>query len=301
MADRIRLSRQERQRRREVRPKCALRSQSGARGTRIPPTLESVTAGSTVSRRGNAVLGPASSRLEIPELVPDNWEPVPDNWVQGLQPADDSIDSDDGQYKGQSQESQERQERQESQESKESKGENELEQHGDDEALLADLKGAHRPIGHDVRSSQASILTITHEDTQSSTRIGYPGQGILAPVPISQNRFPSVVLSGSPAVLNSLATLAIPPSHSEPTMLELESGGGEWTISRRNMAIGLERSMLAKACSLMSHWMILLNPFLDPITLTDEVPRCWNDARRELSFPNLADATPHSNDQASYP
>jgi len=73
--------------------------------TKIPRTLESLTAGFTVSRRGNAMLGPASSRLEIPEPVPDNREPVLDNWEQGLEPADDSIDSDNGEYKGQSQES----------------------------------------------------------------------------------------------------------------------------------------------------------------------------------------------------
>jgi len=42
------------------------------------------------------VLGPASSTLEIPEPVPDNREPVPDNWEQGLEPANDSIDSDNG-------------------------------------------------------------------------------------------------------------------------------------------------------------------------------------------------------------
>jgi len=67
------------------------------------------------------------------------------------------------------------------------------------------------------------------------------------------------------------------------------------------MAIGLECSILAKACALMWNWMIFVNPFPDPITLTKLVCRCWNDARRELGFPNFADATPHSNDQASYP
>jgi len=78
-AERTRLARQERQRRREVRPERAQISQSRDRLTRIPPTLESVTAGSTVSRMGNAVLGPASSGLETPEPVPDNREPVPAN------------------------------------------------------------------------------------------------------------------------------------------------------------------------------------------------------------------------------
>jgi len=176
-ADRTHLSRQERQRRREVRGERVQISQSRDRLSKIPPTLESVTAWSTVSRRGNAVLGPASCRLEIPEPVPDNREPVLDNWEQGLEPADDSIDSDDGEYEGQSQQSQQshRSHRsQQSQQSQQSQEENELEQHGDDEDLFADCGRAQRPIGHEVRNSHASILTTIPGNTQSSSRIGYP-------------------------------------------------------------------------------------------------------------------------------
>ena len=92
------------------------------------------------------MLGPASSRLEISE-------PVPDNRDQGLEPADDSIDSDDGEYESQSQESPGSQE------------ENELEQHGDDEDLFADWGAAKRPMGHEVRNSQDSILTISPGNT----------------------------------------------------------------------------------------------------------------------------------------
>jgi len=99
-ADRKRLSRQERQRRSAVRRERAQRSQSRNRSTRIPHTLKSVTAGSTVSRRVNVVQGPSSYRLEIPELIQDNGKPVVDNWEQGLEPPDDSIDSDDGEYQG---------------------------------------------------------------------------------------------------------------------------------------------------------------------------------------------------------
>jgi len=193
----------------EVCRECAQISQSTNMLTRIPLTHESVTFGSTLRRRGNAVLGPAPSRLEI-------TEPVLDNWEQSLEPADHSIDSDDGEYEGQSQESHESQE------------ENELEQHGDDEDLFADWGRAQRPIGHEVRNSAASILTITPANTQSSRRIGYPGGRTPAPVDISQNRFPSVVLSRSPAVLNSLATPTITQAtHSQQCRnwrVEIESG-----------------------------------------------------------------------------
>jgi len=160
--------------------------------------------------------------------------------------------------------------------------------------------GEQRPIGPEVRNTQASILTITPGNTQSSRRIGYPGLRTPALVHIGQNGFPSVVLSGSPAVLNSLATPAITSSHSQPTTPGLESGGREWPTSRPYLTMELERSIPAKACSLIWDWRILVNPFPDPITLTEEVSRCWNDARRQLGFRNFADATLHSDDQASY-
>jgi len=35
--------------------------------------------------------------------------------------------------------------------------------------------------------------------------------------------------------------------------------------------------------------------------MTEDVCRCSNNALRELGFLNFADATKHSNDQASYP
>ena len=71
---------QGRQRRKAFCREHAEIPESRDRLIRIPPTLESVTAGRIVSRRGNAVVGPALSELEIPEPVPGNWEPVPDNW-----------------------------------------------------------------------------------------------------------------------------------------------------------------------------------------------------------------------------
>jgi len=161
--------------------------------------------------------------------------------------------------------------------------------------------GAQRPIRHEVHNSEASILTITPGNTASSSRIGYAGQRTPAQLHIIKNSVPSVVFSPSQAVLNSLATPAITPSHSEPTTRGLESGGGERPSSRRNIAIELDRSILAKACPLMRDCTIFVNPFPDPITLTEDVCRCWNDSGRDLSFPNFADATLHSNDKASYP
>jgi len=80
----------------------------------------------------------------------------------------------------------------------------------------------------------------------------------------------------------------------------LEGGDREEHRSTQNMAIWLEHRILTKACSLIWDGRIFANPFPEPITLTKEILRCWNDVRMELGFLNFADATPHSHDQASY-
>ncbi|PUU73531.1 hypothetical protein B9Z19DRAFT_1134999 [Tuber borchii] len=100
-----------------------------------------------------------------------------------------------------------------------------------------------------------------------------------------------MVLPHPLAVPNLLVIPAITPSHSELTTPELEGGGGERTSSGWNMAVGLELSILAKACSLIWDWTIFINPFLDPIALTKEVRRCWSDGKRELGFLNFINAT----------
>ena len=92
----------------------------------------------------------------------------------------------------------------------------------------------------------------------------------------------------------------ITPGHPDPTIWELDRGG-EQASSRRNMGTGLERTVLARSCNLMWDGTIFVNPFSDPITLTEEVRTCWSNARTKLGFPDFADATPPSNDQVSYP
>ena len=44
-----------------------------------------------------------------------------------------------------------------------------------------------------------------------------------------------------------------------------------------------------------------MNPFLDPITQTEEVRSCWRDARTELGFLDVGDATLPSIDLLRYP
>ena len=238
--------------------------------------------GSAVGRGGDA--GSASPRLDVPEPVLDGQE-------QGLESEDNSMDSNDGEYEGNDQ----------SEESEESGERNELDQDEDD-ADQQLVWGAQRPIRSGFRSSQYSILTITPGNTQSSNRrISYPGQRTSAPVRVSPNGFASAILPRAPTVLDPLATLVITPSHPEPTTLEPNSEGIQQTSSRRNLTVGLERSILAKARDLIWDWTIFVNPFPDPIILTEEVRRCWSDAQIELSFLDFVDATPHCNEQVSYP
>jgi len=272
--------RQERQRRREVLRGPFRRSGSRDGLTIIPSlSVESVTAGSAVGRR-DGVLELASSRLEVPE-------PDLNHWQQVLESAHESLDCNDGEYEGNDSQSEE---------SEESEEENKLSQHGDDTDHQS-AWGAQRLIRREFLSSQRSILTITPGNTQSSSRrISYPRWRTPAPVLVSQNGYTSAIPSRSPTVLNLLATPAITSSHPDPTMLELNSGGGQQASSRRNMATGLERSILARACDLMWEGMIFVNRFPDPITLTEEVRTSWSEAWTQLGFPDFADASPASND-----
>ena len=232
--------------------------------------------------------GPTPSRLQIaePALADD-----------GQQPADDSMDSDDGEYEdndGQSEVSEEEEDNE--------NGENDedvLEPGVDDEDLSADW-GAQRPVENEFLSLQPSIITITPGNSQTSGgSASYQEWRTPAPIRVSQNRTPAF-LSWLPAALNPLATPVLTQTQSDPTMREFDDGSGQRTSSMRNVAVGLERSILVKAHDLMWDWTIFVNPFLDPITLTEEVRRCWRDARGELGFPDFGDASLLSIEQVRY-
>jgi len=232
-----------------------------------------------------------SSQLQVPEpILVDSRRPSADN----------SIDSQDGEYEdynGQSEET----EVDEVEEGEEEEEEEELEQ-GEENENLSSGWGAHSSIRYGFREPQPSILTVTPGHTQSFGRgIDYPRRRAPVPVRVSQNHFTPAIRSRLPTALGPLETPAITLSNSGPTTPELDSVGEQHTSSPQNMAIGLERSIVLKARDLMSEWTIFVNPFPDAITLTEAVRLCWKDARRELGFPNFADATWASNDQVSYP
>ena len=303
MADRTRTSRQGRQVQRGVRGGRVRKSRSGDRSTIAAPRPASLTAESTVSRTRGAMQGLTPSRPQIAEPAPaDDGQQLADDGQQladdGHQSADDSIDSDDGEYEdndGQSEVSEEEENGENGEDD-----EDVLEPGADDEDLSADW-GAQRPVENEFLSSQPSIITITPGHTQTSGgRVSYQERRTPAPIRVSQNRTPAF-LPRLPAALNPLATPVLTQTQSDPTMREFDNGSGQRTSTRRNVAVGLERSILVKARDLMWDWTIFVNPFPDPITLTEVVPRCWKDARSELGFPNFADAALPSTEQVRYP
>ena len=247
--------------------------------------------------------GPTPSQPQIAEpALADEGQQLADDGQQwaddGQQPADDSMDSDDGEYEdndGQSEVSEEEEDNE--------NGENDedvLEPGADDVNLSAEW-GAQRPVKNEFLSSQPSIITITPGNSQTSgRRASYQERRTSAPIRVSQNRTPAF-LSRLPAALNPLAKLVLTQTQSDPTMREFDNGSGQRTSSRQNLAVGLERSILVKARDQMWDWTIFMNPFPNPTILTEEVRRCWRDARSELRFSDLGNTSLPFIEQVCYP
>jgi len=246
---------------------------------------------------------PTPSRPQIAEpALADNGQQLAGDGQQWAddreQPADNSMDSEDGEYEDNHVQSEVSEEEEDNE-----NGENDedvLEPGADNVDLSADW-WAHRPVENEFLSSQPSIITITPGHSQTSGgRASYPERRTLAPIRVSQDCTPAF-LSRLPAALNPLATQVLTQTQLDPTMREFDNGSGQRTSSRRNVAIGLDRSILVKVRDLMWDWTIFVNPFPDPITLTEEVRRCWRDARNELGFPDFGNATLPSIKQVRYP
>jgi len=144
MADQVCSSRPERQRQRLVLHRSF--QESGSKDglpTIRSRRVESVMARSAVGRRIDTVMEPPLSRLPLPQFILYNRKQV-------LESADESLDSNHGEYEGNDGQSEESQESEE----------NESGQHGDnmDHPLPW---GAQRPIGCEFFSSQHSIQAIT--------------------------------------------------------------------------------------------------------------------------------------------
>ena len=158
------------------------------------------------------------------------------------------MDSDDREYEdndGQSEVSEEEKDNE-----NDENDEDVLEPGADDEDLSADW-GAQRPVENEFLSSQPSIITIRPGHSQTSDgRPSYQVRRTPVPIRVSQNRTPAF-LSRLPAALNPLPTPVLTQTQWDLTMREFDNESGQLTSSRRNVGIGLERSILVKARDVM--------------------------------------------------
>ena len=212
--------------------------------------------------------GLTPSRPQIPEPAPpDDRQQLADNGPQlaanGQQPADDSMDSDNGEYEDNDDQSEVSEEEENGKNDEDYKDDEDVvELRADDEDLSADWE-VQRPVVNEFLSSQPSIITITpgHIPTCGG-RTSYYKRRTPAPIRVSQNRTPAF-FSRLPTVWNPLATQVSTQTQLDSTMGEFDNGSGQWTSSRWNVAVGLEHSILVKACNLMWDWTIFVNPFPD--------------------------------------
>ena len=133
---------------------------------------------------------------------------------------------------------------------------------------------------------------------RSDIRIGLPGRTTPAPR-VSRSHFTMLTnSSGDPSPTGS--SIIPMPAGPIPVAIQHEQPAGSQLIrSQRNNGVGIELTIQNMARELMWDWTLFVNPFPDPITLTEKVHQCWSDARRILGLPNFPDAVPHSSDQVS--
>ncbi|RPB02042.1 hypothetical protein L873DRAFT_1841938 [Choiromyces venosus 120613-1] len=223
-------------------------------------------------RQSRAVPRQVSSQFHIPQ--PHDSE----DGRHDRSAADESVDSQDGEYENGTQ--------------SEETAEELIESGGDD--LLGDY-GVQRvqPMGNEFVESQPSTLSFAVTQTQRpGIRIGLPGRKTPAPR-VSRTRYIEVLEPSSPA-----GSVAAPtPIQGRSGTAQEEHANPQLIASRRNLAVGVELTIQTKARELMWDWTLFVDPLPDPVTLTERVNQCWSDARCELGLPNFADTTTSCNDQ----
>ena len=154
--------------------------------------------------------------------------------------------------------------------------------------------GPQRPIEteYEFVESQPSVISLSDTPTgRLDIRIGLPGRTTPAPR-VSRSRLTMLTNSsgdpspaGSSIIPTSAGSIPVTTRHEQAAIR-----------SRRSNAVGIELTIPNKARELMWDWKLFVNPFPDPITLTEKVHQCWSDARCILGLPNFPDAAPHLSD-----
>ena len=221
--------------------------------------------------------GPQPITTQLPEAQ------APDNEPEWEDAREESIDSQDAEYDddGPSEESME---------------ENAENAENAEDNLLGEY-GAQRPMEteYEFVESQPAVISLSDRPTgRTDIRIGLPGRKTPAPR-VSMSRFTMRTnSSGDPSPPGS--SIIPTPASPIPVIIQHQQPA---IRSRRNKAVGIELTIQNKARELMWESTLFVNPFPDPITLTEKVHQCWSDARRILGLPNSPDAAPHSCDQVS--
>ena len=139
------------------------------------------------------------------------------------------------------------------------------------------------------------MISVSDRPTgRSDIRIGLPGRTTPAPR-VRRSRF--TILTNSSGHPSPAGSSIIPtPAGPIPVTTQDEQPA---IRSRRNNAVRIELTIQNNARELIWDWTLFVNPFQDPITLTEKVHQCWSDAQRIFGLPNFPDAVPHSSDQVS--
>ncbi|KAG0133179.1 hypothetical protein HOY82DRAFT_538292 [Tuber indicum] len=63
------------------------------------------------------------------------------------------------------------------------------------------------------------------------------------------------------------------------------------------MTVGIQLTIQTKAGELIWDCALFVDPYLDPVILSEQVNQCWSDTSCELGLRNFVDATTSNNDQ----
>lgn len=267
----------QRQKQRAVRDGRIQKSKSREHQDHRPSPLSQTNSMSSRHRRSASGRQPISTQLHISQ--DHDHEP---EWQD---PAENSTDSRDGEYddNGSNEESME-------------------EDIGSDDDIDLEDYGAQRPMTteYEFVESQPSTLNLSATPSQrSSIRIGLPGR--ITPAPrVSRAPF-TVLRTSTPGDVSPVGSV-MAPTRAGPVTAATQQGqsaSSNLIGSRRNNAVGIELTIQSKARELMWDWALFVDPFPDPITLTEQVHQCWSDAWNKLGLPEFPDAASHSRGQVS--
>ena len=163
-----------------------------------------------------------------------------------------------------------------------------------EENLPGDYRAQRRiETEYQIVEAQPAVISFSEMPTgRSDIRIGLPRRTTLG-LRVSRSHCTMLTnSSGDPAPAGS-SIIPTPAGPIPVAIQHVQLAGCQLIRSRRNNAVRIELTTQNKACELIWDWMLFVNPFPDPITVTEKVHQCWSDAWRILGLPNFPDAASH--------